>query len=67
MNEQGYVCDVEGLPLVWADAEAAHIKAHAKGGETVIDNCAMIRKIHNRDMGTMDVDEYKSMYLKAAA
>lgn len=67
MNEQGYVCYVDGLHLDWADAEAAHIKAHAKGGETVIDNCAMIRKIHNRDMGTMDVDEYKSMYLKAAA
>ena len=58
LQEQGYVCAIDGLELNWADAEAGHIVAHAKGGATVISNCAMIRKSHNRDMGTMDVSDY---------
>lgn len=62
LQNQGFVCYIDGLPLDWADAEAGHIVAHAKGGQTVLSNCAMIRKSHNRDMGTMDVREYKEIY-----
>lgn len=62
LQEQGYVCAIDGLELNWADAEAGHIVAHVKGGKTNLDNCAMIRKSHNRDMGTMDVNEYKNHY-----
>jgi hypothetical protein len=62
LQEQGYVCVIDGLELNWSDAEAGHIIAHAKGGKTVLDNCAMIRKSHNRDMGTMDVNDYKNHY-----
>ena len=62
LQEQNYVCYIDGLPLDWVDAEAGHIVAHAKGGLTQLDNCAMIRKSHNRDMGTMDVNEYKKFF-----
>ena len=67
LQEQGYVCAIDGLELDWKDAEAGHIVAHAKGGQTIYENCAMIRKSHNRDMGTMDVNEYKEQYHKAKA
>lgn len=70
LQEQGYVCVIDDLPLDWSDAEAAHIVAHSKGGNTKLDNCAMIRKSYNRDMGTMNVNEYKTYYIeqkKAAA
>lgn len=59
LQNQGYVCYIDGMPLTWDDAEAGHIVAHAKGGKTVLENCAMIRKSYNSDMGTMDVNEYK--------
>jgi len=59
---QGYVCAIDGLPLTWADAEAGHIVAHKNGGRTVLDNLAMIRREHNRAMGTMDVREYKKLW-----
>jgi len=67
LQEQGYVCAIDGLPLDWKDAEAGHIIAHVKGGPTVYDNLAMIRKSHNRDMGTMDVNEYLEHYNKTKA
>jgi hypothetical protein len=62
LQNQGYVCAIDGLPLDWEDAEAGHIEAHALGGQTVLSNCAMIRKSHNSAMGTMDVREYKKIY-----
>ena len=70
LQNQGYVCYIDGLPLSWDEAEAGHIVAHAKQGKTVLDNCAMIRKCYNSDMGTMDVNEYKEHWAnqqKAAA
>lgn len=67
LQNQGYVCYIDGLPLDWEDAEAGHIEAHALGGKTILSNCAMIRKSHNSAMGTMNVDEYKKVYEKAAA
>jgi hypothetical protein len=67
LQSQGYVCAIDGLPLEWDDAEAAHIRAHVKGGKTILSNCAMVRKTHNSDMGTMDVTEYKEVYEKSIA
>ena len=61
LNQDG-LCEIDGLPLVWEDAEAGHIEAHALGGKTILSNCAMIRKVHNKAMGTMDVREYKKVY-----
>lgn len=64
---QDNLCEIDGLPLVWEDAEAGHIEAHALGGKTILTNCAMIRKAHNKAMGTMDVREYKKVYDEAVA
>ena len=64
---QDNLCEIDGLPLVWEDAEAGHIEAHALGGKTILSNCAMIRKVHNKAMGTMDVREYKKVYNEAVA
>ena len=61
LNQDG-LCEIDGLPLLWEDAEAGHIEAHALGGKTILSNCAMIRKSHNKAMGTMDVREYKKVY-----
>jgi len=66
LNQNG-LCEIDGLPLVWEDADAGHIEAHALGGKTILTNCAMIRKVHNKAMGTMDVREYKKVYDEAVA
>lgn len=38
---------------IWAekDMDTDHITAWSKGGETIIDNCQMLCKIHNRSKG----------------
>ena len=64
LQNQGYVCFIDDLPLDWEDAEAGHIIAHALGGQTKPDNCAMIRKSHNSAMGQMSVTEYKEQWNK---
>lgn len=61
-KQQNFKCLVDKLPLKWEDAEAAHIIAHADGGQTTLENCAMIRKIHNQKMGTMSVTQYVEIY-----
>ena len=62
LQKQDFVCVIDGLPLVWEEAEAAHIKAHANGGKTQLNNLAMVRKVYNKSMGTIDLYEYKKMY-----
>ena len=62
LQKQDFVCVIDGLPLVWEEAEAAHIKAHANGGKTRLNNLAMVRKVYNKSMGTIDLYEYKKMY-----
>lgn len=66
LQRQGYVCAIDGKPLKWEDAHAAHKIAHSKGGLTTLDNCAMVRAIHNTSMGSMSVDEYEKIYKSAA-
>ena len=63
--EQDMVCYIDGLPLKWEDAHAAHIKAWSRGGQTVYDNLAMVRKEYNWDMKTMHLEEYKERYFNA--
>ena len=65
LQKQEYVCAIDDEPLVWDDAEGAHIDAHCNGGKTIQSNCAMIRKCYNSAMGTMSVTEFKENYDKA--
>jgi hypothetical protein len=51
LAEQKYRCAIDGKPLTYEDAEAAHDLAYILGGTTEYDNIAMVRKKHNRDMG----------------
>lgn len=50
--------------LYFRDMECGHIKAHVLGGDTVFDNLMPICKTCNKDMGIMDLFEYKSMIEK---
>lgn len=61
---QKFLCFIDNEPLTYAEAEAAHIEAYSKGGKTEKDNLVMIRKKHNRNMGTMNVLQYKEFYNK---
>jgi hypothetical protein len=56
-------CYIDGAPLNMDDAEAAHIVSHADGGKSDITNMVMVRDIHNRAMGTMNVEDYKSVWI----
>lgn len=56
---QGYVCAIDGLPLNLDDAVFGHDTPWSKGGKSELDNGAMIRAEHNRDMGTVTLDEYR--------
>lgn len=56
-------CYIDGEQLSWDDAEAAHIVSHADGGKSDAMNMVMVRNTHNRAMGTMNVEDYKSMWL----
>ncbi len=50
--------------LYFRDMECGHIKAHALGGDTSVNNLMPICKCCNKDMGIMDLFEYKSMVEK---
>lgn len=56
---QGYVCAIDGLPLTLDEAVFGHDTPWCKGGRSVLSNGAMIRAEHNRDMGTITLDEYR--------
>jgi hypothetical protein len=62
--EQNQVCFIDGEPLDFEDAQGGHVKPWAEGGKTVPENIRMIRKIHNTQMGTMSMLDYKKFYLK---
>jgi len=59
LTKQGWKCYVDGQDLVYDESEAAHIQAWSLGGRTIEGNIAMVRKVYNQDMGTMNVEEYK--------
>ena len=62
-REVGECDEVSGDPLRFEDAVGAHIIPHSKGGETVYENLMVTTKYHNDEMGTMNAEEYKKMYL----
>ena len=62
LMEQGNVCAVDGKPLKWEDAHAAHIDAHTKGGRTIYSNLAMVRKDYNSDSGSTNLNDYIEQY-----
>ena len=57
---QGFKCAIDGLPLELDEAVFGHDTSWCKGGRSELSNGAMIRKEHNRDMGTMLLHEYKN-------
>jgi len=61
---QKFLCFIDEKPLTYAEAESSHIKAYSKGGKTQKNNLYMVRKKHNKDMGTMNVLTYKEYYNK---
>jgi 5-methylcytosine-specific restriction endonuclease McrA len=44
--------------------ECGHIIAHALGGNALLDNLMPVCKSCNRDMGTMNLEEYKCIVQK---
>lgn len=54
---QGYRCAIDGKPLRLQDSVWGHDTAWAKGGK--LEDGAVIRKSHNRDMGSMTIDQYR--------
>ena len=61
LAQQDYKCSLDGQPLLYGDAEAAHIIAHKNGGKTTMSNMVMVRREHNRAMGTMDLEDYRKV------
>lgn len=51
---------VDGKPLLFADAVGAHIVPYSKGGTTDYSNLEVTSAAHNRNMGTMNLLEYKA-------
>ena len=66
LAEQNFKCAVDGEPLDWKDAHAAHIESYKKGGKTIYSNLVMVRARYNLEMGTMDFNDYMSMKKSAA-
>lgn len=54
---QGFKCAIDNEPLRLEDSVWGHDTAWAQGGELM--DGAVIRKTHNRDMGTTTLDEYR--------
>lgn len=61
LAKQGFRCAIDGQPLDIDDAIFGHDTAWAHGGQ--IEDGAIIRKIHNVNMGTTTLEEYR-MILK---
>ena len=55
---QGFRCAIDNERLPYKGAEGAHDLAWILGGSTDYSNCFMVRKVHNRDMGIMTIQEY---------
>lgn len=66
LAEQDFKCAVDGLPLTWDDAHAAHVDSWKKGGKTIYSNLVMVRAKYNIEMGTMDFNDYMSTRKSAA-
>jgi hypothetical protein len=60
-NGNCYVCNKN---LLYSDMECGHIIAHALGGNSSYENLMPVCKSCNRDMGTMNLEEYKCVVQK---
>lgn len=58
---QGYKCAIDGVQLRLEDSVWGHDTAWARGGELM--DGTVIRKTHNRDMGTLTLQEYREVLL----
>lgn len=61
LSEQKFKCAIDGRKLNLSDAEAAHIIAHTNGGLTVYSNLAMVRAVYNKEMGSMNLNDYRDL------
>jgi hypothetical protein len=61
LAKQNFRCAIDGEPLDIDDAIFGHDTAWAHGGQ--LEDGAIIRKVHNQNMGTATLDEYR-MILK---
>jgi len=62
--EQNFKCYVTGKTITLANSHAAHLKAHGKGNKSTYDNFVMVEAIHNTDMGSIDLEDYKKLLVK---
>lgn len=60
MARQGLRCFIDNHPIESeADVEFDHIRAYSTGGETTIDNIAVLCRRHNRDKRDLSLAEYR--------
>ena len=62
LSRQGYVCYIDELPLTLEDGIGAHISPHCQGHPTTPFNHAVVREIHNTNMGSTNADVYKTIW-----
>lgn len=60
-------CFISDEFLPFEDSVAAHIEAHADGGKTVRENIVIVHKELNTKMGSMNLLDYKKLYLENRA
>ena len=58
LSEQDFRCAIDGEPLKYDDAHAAHRNAYIKGNRTIYSNLAMVRIKYNLEMKDMSIEEY---------
>jgi len=61
---QGYRCYIDGQPLELSESVFGHDTPWAEGGQ--IEEGKVIRATHNRNMGTMTIEDYREWYLMKA-
>lgn len=60
LERQGLRCFIDNHPIESeADVEFDHIRAYAAGGESTVDNIAVVCKRHNRDKRDLSLTEYR--------
>ena len=62
--EQNFKCYVTGKTITLENSHAAHLKAHGKGNKSTYDNFVMVEAIHNTDMGSIDLEDYKKLLIE---
>tara|TARA_E500000318_G_scaffold66992_2_gene61770 strand:+ start:1627 stop:3006 length:1380 start_codon:yes stop_codon:yes gene_type:complete len=60
LAKQNFRCAIDGEPLDIDDAIFGHDTAWAHGGQ--LEDGAIIRKVHNQNMGTATLDEYRMIH-----